>query len=401
MNGAPRSGCPINLTLELLGDRWSLIVVRDILFGNRRHFREMLTRSEEGIASNILTDRLSRLVEAGMLSRAADPSHRQKGDLQPHRTGNPARAVACPYGRLGMPPHAGHSRALGAGAIARGRRARHVGGIHGRASQHPSGLPDEGAVGHRKAAGRLRTHGRRRPAGAERGGASRQSKSARQQPPGIGNTSDRGDAVMGRSDAGPAMFGAEDVDYLRLDDLGPDVFVDILRRSGLAPRRPIGDGPRISRMVRNASLVGRGAGPAIFRICGNCAGAYGFCLLLLCVRSRGRPALSAPRHRDGVAGAHQDSCRARGVVPAGLRAASAELLRSHRYARGRGSLPVRSGTLTWRRTALPGFEHGRVGRVEPGWRPLAEEYSIIPSKDLLVKSTPYRPEKCTTKKDNV
>ena len=40
---AQRSGCPINLTLETLGDRWSLIVIRDLMFGNRRHFRELLT----------------------------------------------------------------------------------------------------------------------------------------------------------------------------------------------------------------------------------------------------------------------------------------------------------------------------------------------------------------------
>jgi DNA-binding HxlR family transcriptional regulator len=75
---APRSGCPINLTLEMLGDRWSLIVIRDLMFGNRRHFRELLTRSEEGIASNILADRLTRLEKAGLVSRRDDPSHRQK-----------------------------------------------------------------------------------------------------------------------------------------------------------------------------------------------------------------------------------------------------------------------------------------------------------------------------------
>ncbi|MBO3758883.1 helix-turn-helix domain-containing protein [Ciceribacter sp. L1K22] len=73
-----RSGCPINLTLEVLGDRWSLIVIRDVMFGNRRHFREILRNSEEGIASNILADRLKRLVESGMLTREDDPSHRQK-----------------------------------------------------------------------------------------------------------------------------------------------------------------------------------------------------------------------------------------------------------------------------------------------------------------------------------
>ena len=73
-----RSGCPINLTLETLGDRWSLIVIRDMMFGNRRHFRVLLNESEEGIASNILADRLKRLVEAGLLSKADDPSHKQK-----------------------------------------------------------------------------------------------------------------------------------------------------------------------------------------------------------------------------------------------------------------------------------------------------------------------------------
>jgi len=39
MSGEPRSGCPINLTLEALGDRWSLLVIRDMMFGRRRHFQ--------------------------------------------------------------------------------------------------------------------------------------------------------------------------------------------------------------------------------------------------------------------------------------------------------------------------------------------------------------------------
>ena len=78
MKDARRSGCPINLTLEILGDRWSLIVLRDMMFGNRRHFRELLTKSEEGIASNILADRLRRLVEEGLITKEDDPSHKQK-----------------------------------------------------------------------------------------------------------------------------------------------------------------------------------------------------------------------------------------------------------------------------------------------------------------------------------
>jgi DNA-binding HxlR family transcriptional regulator len=78
MDEAVRSGCPINLTLEVLGDRWSLIVIRDIMFGDRRRFRELQSRSEEGIASNVLADRLKRLTAHGLLTRAEDPSHKQK-----------------------------------------------------------------------------------------------------------------------------------------------------------------------------------------------------------------------------------------------------------------------------------------------------------------------------------
>jgi DNA-binding HxlR family transcriptional regulator len=79
MSTPQRSGCPINLSLEILGDRWSLIIIRDVMFGNRRHFRELLTQSEEHIASNILADRLKKLVAAGLLSRRDDPAHKQKG----------------------------------------------------------------------------------------------------------------------------------------------------------------------------------------------------------------------------------------------------------------------------------------------------------------------------------
>jgi DNA-binding HxlR family transcriptional regulator len=69
VRGQPRSGCAINAAVEVLGDAWSLIVLRDIVFGGRRHFRELLTRSDEGIASNILANRLRTLVEEGLLSR--------------------------------------------------------------------------------------------------------------------------------------------------------------------------------------------------------------------------------------------------------------------------------------------------------------------------------------------
>jgi DNA-binding HxlR family transcriptional regulator len=78
MKDQHRSLCPINLSLEILGDRWSLLILRDMIFGGRRHFRELLQKSDEGIASNILADRLKRLMEAGILTRADDPTHKQK-----------------------------------------------------------------------------------------------------------------------------------------------------------------------------------------------------------------------------------------------------------------------------------------------------------------------------------
>ena len=72
-----RSHCPINQTVEVIGDKWSLIIIRDIMFEGKRHFRELL-HSEEKIASNILTDRLNMLEREGIISKRPDPEHKQK-----------------------------------------------------------------------------------------------------------------------------------------------------------------------------------------------------------------------------------------------------------------------------------------------------------------------------------
>lgn len=79
MQQTRRSGCPINLTLEQIGDRWSLIVIRDVIFGNRRSYGALLEKNEEGIASNILASRLKHLAASGLLTRSPDPNHQQKG----------------------------------------------------------------------------------------------------------------------------------------------------------------------------------------------------------------------------------------------------------------------------------------------------------------------------------
>ena len=72
-----RSGCPVNLMLEVFGDKWSLIIIRDIMFEGKRHFRELL-QSEEGIASNILTDRLAMLEREDIITKTSDPEHKLK-----------------------------------------------------------------------------------------------------------------------------------------------------------------------------------------------------------------------------------------------------------------------------------------------------------------------------------
>ena len=70
---ARRSGCPISFALDLFGDRWTLLVLRDVLLTGKRSFRDMLA-SEEGIATNILTDRLKRLEARGLIRRKRDPN---------------------------------------------------------------------------------------------------------------------------------------------------------------------------------------------------------------------------------------------------------------------------------------------------------------------------------------
>jgi DNA-binding HxlR family transcriptional regulator len=75
--GNHRSYCAINLGLEVFGDKWSLIIIREMMFAGKRHFRELL-QSDEKIASNILTDRLAMLEREGIITKESDPEHKQK-----------------------------------------------------------------------------------------------------------------------------------------------------------------------------------------------------------------------------------------------------------------------------------------------------------------------------------
>ena len=72
-----RSGCPLNASVEMLGDRWSLLILRDMMLRGLRTYNQFL-QSYEGIATNILADRLKRLVAHGILAAQEDPSDGRK-----------------------------------------------------------------------------------------------------------------------------------------------------------------------------------------------------------------------------------------------------------------------------------------------------------------------------------
>jgi DNA-binding HxlR family transcriptional regulator len=69
--------CPIDYALTVFGDRWTLLVVRDLMFRGKRHFREII-ESPEGIASNILATRLQKLEAHGLIVRYRDPENRKQ-----------------------------------------------------------------------------------------------------------------------------------------------------------------------------------------------------------------------------------------------------------------------------------------------------------------------------------
>lgn len=68
-----RSGCPVSVSLEILGDRWSLLIIRDLMVRAYRTFKDF-QQSGEGIATNVLADRLRRLEGAGILYTESDPA---------------------------------------------------------------------------------------------------------------------------------------------------------------------------------------------------------------------------------------------------------------------------------------------------------------------------------------
>ncbi len=81
-----RSNCSINCALELVGDKWTLLIMRDILIRNKRTFKQFAS-SDEGIATNILTNRLAMLEEYGIITKSKLPDNKKVNIYTPTQRG--------------------------------------------------------------------------------------------------------------------------------------------------------------------------------------------------------------------------------------------------------------------------------------------------------------------------
>ncbi|MGP1273214.1 MAG: winged helix-turn-helix transcriptional regulator [Phycisphaerales bacterium] len=94
-----RSCCPIACTLDLVGDRWTLLVLRDLFAGKRRY--SAMARSPESIATNILADRLALLVDQGLAERVT-PAGRKRAEYALTAKGRSLEPVLTAVARWGL-----------------------------------------------------------------------------------------------------------------------------------------------------------------------------------------------------------------------------------------------------------------------------------------------------------
>lgn len=95
-----RSPCPVACTLDLVGDRWTLLVIRDLFLG-RQYFDEFL-QSPEGIATNVLSARLARLIKEGLASKRPDPADKRRSTYHLTEKGQSLQGVLLPIANWGL-----------------------------------------------------------------------------------------------------------------------------------------------------------------------------------------------------------------------------------------------------------------------------------------------------------
>ncbi len=77
MANSTRSDCPVSFGLDLFGDKWSLLIVRDLFLNGRQRYQDFLN-SGERIATNILAERLARLEKYGLIRKSGDPANKKQ-----------------------------------------------------------------------------------------------------------------------------------------------------------------------------------------------------------------------------------------------------------------------------------------------------------------------------------
>jgi DNA-binding HxlR family transcriptional regulator len=92
MTPPKRSHCPVSCTLDLIGDRWTLLIIRDMMFFDKRRFDEFL-ESPEGISTNILASRLKLLEELGLVAKQPYSNHSRRMNYQLTSEGKSLRPV--------------------------------------------------------------------------------------------------------------------------------------------------------------------------------------------------------------------------------------------------------------------------------------------------------------------
>lgn len=105
MNETARSSCPVACTLDIVGDRWTLLVLRDLLIG-KQHYEEFLA-SPEGIATNVLAERLRRLVALNMVESQICSDNRRRKKYQLTSLGRSFAPVLAAIAQWGLAHLAG------------------------------------------------------------------------------------------------------------------------------------------------------------------------------------------------------------------------------------------------------------------------------------------------------
>jgi DNA-binding HxlR family transcriptional regulator len=101
MEKDPRSQCPISLTLEVIGDKWTLLILRDLIIRGLKRYQDFLN-SKEKISTNILAERLVRLETLNFITKSRDPNNKKQYFYFPTQKGIDLLPILLEFMRWGI-----------------------------------------------------------------------------------------------------------------------------------------------------------------------------------------------------------------------------------------------------------------------------------------------------------